>query len=184
MGLFLPLIAIILLDTVNPMRWVFMTSFKVENQSGQDVWVTPIGTQGSAGSKARLPIYITAVPAFPSFKTSGFHLKNGQTIKIRYDWDDINFSEIEVKTNADMFYQLVIDPDPLEVRYHPPKTNHFVIPVLEMLEPINPEVLEATIKPDKGWILPSLTVGSILYVILFFRLLKEYTRLKKLQDGL
>jgi hypothetical protein len=170
-----------LINTVNPMQLAFITSFKVENQSGLDVWITPIGTRGIAGRKTRLPIYMTAVPAFPAFKTGRFYLQNNQIIKIKFDWDDINFSEIAIETESGRFYQLVIDPNPLENQYHAPKSRHFVISKLETLEPIQSKVLDAAIKHDKAWILPLLVIGSFILWIGFWKMLSEYRKLKSVQ---
>jgi hypothetical protein len=173
-----------LINTVNPMQLAFITSFKVENQSGLDVWITPIGTRGIAGRKTRLPIYMTAVPALHSFNAGRFYLKNGQTIKIRYDWDDINFSEIAVESPDGQFYQLVVNPNPLENQYHAPRSRHFLIPDLKTLSPIQSDVLNVAIKPDLQWISSLCVAGSVFVWILFIRMLKAYKRLPCSRNGL
>jgi hypothetical protein len=186
-GPFVALSCLILMNSVNPMQLAFLTSFKVENQSGQDVRITPIGSVGANGRKKHLPIYMTAFPAFPAVKTGKFHLKNGQTIKIRYDWDDINFSEIAIASKHDQFYQLVIDSNPTENQYHPPQTKHFVIPALETLPSMQPNVYEASMKLDRRWGQHLLIVGSAVLLVMFWRMVVQYRKEKsdspKVRDG-
>jgi hypothetical protein len=158
------------------MQLAFITSIKIENQSGQDVWFTPIGTVGIEGRKRQLPIYITAFPAFPAVKTRRFHLKNGQTIKIKYDWDDINFSEIAIESKAGQFYELVVDPHPTENQYHPPKSKQFIIPVLESLLAIQPNVYEAVVESNDRWRQVVVFVGSFVIWVMFFRMLRQYRK--------
>jgi hypothetical protein len=175
---FAALCCMALLNCINPMQLAFLTSFKVENQSGQDIWVTPIGTIGAEGRKSRLPIFITVIPAFHAIKTGRFHLKDGETLKIKYDWDDINFSEIAVEAKGGQFYQSIVDPKPTENRYHPPRSRHFIIPELETLPSIQPTVLEATNQPDRMRTLPLFTFGSIALLIIYLRMIVHYRKEK------
>ncbi len=159
------------------MQLAFLTSFKVENQSGQDIWVTPIGTIGADGRRSRLPIFITVIPAFHAIKTGRFRLKDGGTLKIKYDWDDINFSEIAVEAKGGQFYQLIVDPKPTENQYHPPESRHFSIPPLETLPSIQPAVLESVARPGRMWIPPLLTFfGSIALVVLYWRMIAHFLK--------
>jgi hypothetical protein len=159
----------------NPMQTAFITDFKIENRSGEAIEITPIGTWGEKGDKSRLPLFKTAVPAVETFKTRHFYIKDNDTISFKYDWDDINFSEIAVRLKDGKYYQLVIDPTPTENQYHAPKTNIFRIPAISELSDIDPRVLEAVNKPENRT--PSvLTVFSIVLPFLLWWLIIKYKR--------
>lgn len=167
----------ILFNTVNPMQSAFIISFKVENQSGEDIWITPIGTRGSEGRRAHLPRYISVFPALPAIKTGSFHVQNHQTIEIKYDWDDINFSEIAIESQDGQFYQLVVDSNPTKDQYRTPESRHFIIPDFKTLDHISPAVLEAVNAPYKERVRSYLIIASIFMLIIFWRTLKEYEKL-------
>lgn len=175
---FVALCCLALLNSVNPMQFAFITSFTVKNQSGQDIWITPIGTIGEEGKKARLPIFITAIPAFPAIKTGRFQLKDGDAREIWYNWDDINFSEVAIESKDGQFYQFIVDPKPTENRYHAPKSRDFLIPVLEMLPPIQSIVFEAATQRSRRWIPPLLTFGSVALLLMYWRMVVHYRKEK------
>ena len=174
---FVALCCLLLFNLVNPMQLAFLTSFKMENQSGKDIWVTPVGTVGEKGRKAQLPIYFTIVPAVPSMKTSRFHLKEGDILKIRYDWDDINFSEIVVESKDGHFYQFIVDPNPTKP-YHPPKSRHFIIPSLETLSSVQPTVHESVTQRSRWWVVCYLTYGSVILFFMYWRMITLYRKEK------
>lgn len=175
---FILLGAMFLFNMINPMQLTFLTSFKVQNQSGQDVWITPIGTVGARGKKARLPVYSFPLPAIPAIKTGSFHLKDDQTIKIIYDWDDINFSEIAVESENRNFFQFTVDPKPTENRYHPLKTRQFIIPKIEELESIKSDVHNAATRKGREWIEHLIILGGILSLILNWKMIAYYRKEK------
>ncbi len=172
------LCSLLLLNSVNPMQLAFITSFQVENQSGQDVRITPIGTVGAKGRKARLPVFVSVIPALPAIKTGNFYLKDGETLNIKYDWDDINFSEIAIESDDGQFFQLVIDPNPTDNRYHPPKSKHFKIPPLDSLSSIQPNIREATVRQSRGWIYYIVIVGSIALLVTYWKMIGYYRKQK------
>ena len=166
---------LLLVNSVNPMQLVFITSFTVQNASGQPIDITPVGTRGSEGKKSLLPIFTTASPAFPAIKTRHFHIENGDSIAIRYDWDDVNFSEIVVRTSENHYHQLVVDPTPTDNQYHPPTSDHFVIPPISQLQPIDSPVLAAVQTSSKTHRLRMTWLGllSPLLLLCFLRLYRR-----------
>jgi hypothetical protein len=142
--------ALVILNSMNPLQLAFVTSFTVENRSGESVRFTPIGTWGRDGNRSRLPIFTVGFPAFRSFKTGDFFLSHLDSKRVFYDWDDINFSEVAIRTEDGRYYQLVVDPNPTKGQYHPPETNRFVIPAVSKLDEIDPRVLEAVEKKGGG----------------------------------
>lgn len=175
---FMALACLILINSVNPMQLAFLTSFKVENRSGEDVRITPIGTIGAKGRKAQLPVFAFAFPAIPAIKTGDFHLKNGDTLKVLYDWDDINFSEIAIESKRGQFYQLTIDSDPTENRYHSPETKHFIIPTLDTLPTIQPKVHEAATQRGRDWTYHIILLGAIVSLVIYWKMIKYYKKEK------
>ena len=151
-ALLLPFACIALLflvNTVNPMQLAFITSFSVENQSGEPIVFTPVGTYGREGKKSLLPLFTSEDPAIPSLKDRAFGLGPGQSATILYDWDDINLSEIAVRTRDGRYYQLAVDPRPTERQYHEPEKDRFAIPPIGNLDRIEPEVLAAVRGPTQ-----------------------------------
>jgi hypothetical protein len=172
---FLLLCFFVLLSTVNPMLLLFITNFKVENQSGQDIWFTPIGTRGAEAQKGLMPIYLTAIPALPAVRIGNYYLKDGDTKKIKYDWDDVNFSEILIKAKNGQFYELIVDLEPTDNQYHPPKSKHFVIPELNTLCVARPNIIEVYDRKNRGWLRCLPLFGSAVFV-LYCRMIAHYRK--------
>ena len=173
---FLLLCFFVLLSTVNPMLLVFIANFKVENQSGQDIWFTPIGTRGTEAQKGLMPIYLTAIPALPAVRIGNYYLKDGDTKKIKYDWDDVNFSEILIKAKNGQFYELIVDLEPTDNQYHPPKSKHFVIPELKTLCVARPNIIEVYDRKNRGWLRCLPLFGSAIFVVLYCRMIAHYRK--------
>ena len=181
-GLFMPLSCVpvlMIINSINPMQGSFLTEFTVENQSGQEIEFTPIGTWGKDGNRSHLPIYKSRYPAFIASKIGGYHLSPGETKTIIYDWDDINLSEIAIRTKDGRFYQSVVDSNPTDRQYHPPETNHFVITPVAELEDIVPSVYQAAISRRGIWHYPMVKVLSIALPFILWRLVLAYRKEKK-----
>lgn len=131
------------INLFNPMVLAFQYEFEVVNHSGEPVAVTPIGAVGPSGARYVLPQYSRREPALPALRRADFVLLPGESIKVIYDWDDINFSEILVHTTSGHYRQLVIDPNPTESQYHPPKAERYVVPPLAELREATPSVIRA-----------------------------------------
>ncbi|GMU24605.1 MAG: hypothetical protein AMXMBFR13_46790 [Phycisphaerae bacterium] len=122
---------------------VFITDFTVENRTGQTITVTPVGTAGEQGWKRPLPTVMLPFPALATLRAGGYPLENGQSVRIRYDMDDINFSEIVVEDAQGRQFQLITDPNPTQNQYHPPRQREFTISDLTQLDPVEPRVAQA-----------------------------------------
>jgi hypothetical protein len=161
------------------MQLAFITAFTVSNESGETIEVTPIGTYGKEGKRLLLPVYGSEFPAFRTLKRRHFRIEDGQSVRILYDWDDINLSEIAVRAAEGKYYQLAVDESPTENQYHAPVTDRFIIPPVRELEPIAPDVLRATggsLRVDRLYSLPA--VGLALPFVLWW-LVHLYRREKR-----
>lgn len=67
------LVALVLLNSVNPMQTMFISSFRVRNESREPVRFWVAGRHES-GALDLLPLFATSFPAFPSLRTGGFSL--------------------------------------------------------------------------------------------------------------
>ena len=150
------LTALAAFNLFNPMVFAFQYEFEVVNQSGEAVAVTPIGSVGPSGARYVLPQYSRRSPALPALWRADFELAPGESIKVIYDWDDINFSEILVQTTSGHSRQLVVDPRPTESQYHAPSAERYVIPPLAELPAATPSVIHAASASPfnyPGWLL-------------------------------
>jgi hypothetical protein len=132
--------ALLMVNAVNPLATVFLTDFTVENQSGEPLKITPVGTIGKEGRRRTLPMSAFSNLDVPSLRDRSFPLAPGTHRRFTYDWDDIQISEILIVPRSGAARQLIIDPTPTERQYHLPKTNVFVVPQLDTLPIATPEV--------------------------------------------
>jgi len=114
----------------------FVTEFTVENRTDVAIVVTPVGTVGSPGAKSPLPVKLLAVFPLPALRCGGYRLAPGASVTIKYDMDDINFSEIVVETPGRTL-QLVTDPNPTSRQYHGPLKRHYEIDDLSQLAEVS-----------------------------------------------
>ena len=123
-----------LLNSVNPLQMAFLASFDVVNDSGQDVWVTPIGMWEGAGEYGPLPRYRDRFPpAVWVGPASDLALARNARLKITYDYDDINFRHILVRAaSGDVF---IVDTDrrgSLHLCYGPQQSTYRIPPLAEL----------------------------------------------------
>jgi hypothetical protein len=136
----------------NPMALAFQYEFEVINESQEQIEITPIGTIGREGIKEILPQYSGRLPAWPTLRQGAFALDPGSSVKVLYDWDDINFSEIVIRTSSGAYRQLVVDPNPTESQYHSPVSERYVIPSLAQLPEATQNVIDAaSVFPFDYW---------------------------------
>lgn len=130
----------------------FVTSFRIENKTAETIYVTPIGTIGREGYKRPLPVKLLPFPAVPAFRAGDFQLLPGENVKIYYDWDDINFSEIMVEDKHGRQFQQVTDQAPTANQYHSPRQEAYAIESLATLEQALPTVAAAALQARRSWI--------------------------------
>lgn len=178
-GILLPLGCVpmlLIVNMVNPMVTAFVTDIHVTNRSSQPITVTPVGTIGSEGRRAPLPIYVSRFPAIPSNRSGGFVVEPGQTRELLYDWDDINLSEIVVSLADSTSRQLVVDTEPTKNQYRQPTTNRFVIDDLSRLVAVPENVAAATARAQRPTRLWLKVLPLLLPWFTFYYLLKAYRR--------
>jgi hypothetical protein len=125
----------------NPFLLAFLTTFRVANESGEDLRITPIGMWEGSGRYGPLPMYRNASPPAWPRKGHGLRLPAGKSISITYDWDDINFRHILVKGRGDRI--LILDTDRMGTLTGccPPAKERYVIPKLKELRPAPKELV-------------------------------------------
>ncbi len=136
----LPLLFVI--NSVNPMQLVFITSITVVNQSGRTLDIIPVGTFNN-GEKGPLPTFYTACPAFPRLGTPIFRVEDGEKQSILFDCDDINFSDFIVRDATGEHRLMVADANPPKKDYYAPRQKAFIIPKWDELSTIVASALSA-----------------------------------------
>jgi hypothetical protein len=121
---------LIALNSINPMQLMFSTSFELRNGSGEHVRAWPLGRHES-GQLSHLPLLLAEVPALPALGTGGFAIAPGGSRRVRYDWDDYNFTTIIVRrSNGDL--RAIDIPAQSDCCYRHAH-DEYVIPPLERL---------------------------------------------------
>ena len=85
-------------------------SFAIENRSGETVWVTPVGVGEDGRTRSTLPLNYGFPPLLIAYDRGDFRLAPGEQRRFRYDWDDINFSEIAIRDAMGGWRHLVVRP--------------------------------------------------------------------------
>jgi hypothetical protein len=164
--------ALLIFNCVNPMTLAFVTQFDVVNQSGEPVHVTPIGTTES-GRTAALPQYAARLPALPALRDANHPIPAGGTLTIRYDWDDINFTELRVRGADGVERVFPTDPLPTTRGYYANRQGQYVIPPLKTLPPATTPYVSFTARRN---LVSAIGVGG---VIVFVTLCGQLWRLNR-----
>ena len=141
----------------------FVAEFTVENQTGQTIAVTPVGTVGERGDRHPLPVYMWAFPPIESPQRGGFEIPPGESLDIVYDMDDINFSELVVFDHDGERGQLIVEPEPTRNQYHAPSQTRFVISDLDSLgliaDPVRNAARAALVPTSAPWVMLCVLLG-------------------------
>lgn len=141
------------LNAINPFTSIFMSDFRVRNDSVEpiEIWVV-----GSSGKGLRLlPLYGSGVPGVPEPQARGFQLGAGDTASLTYDWDDINFTLILIRASRGEYLALPVDTDtPHAGCCFRNEHDLYVIPTLTQLRHASAEEQEAVVQhgSKQGWI--------------------------------
>ncbi len=134
-----------LLMLCNPMLLAFLTSFEIRNDSGADVWVTPIGRWEGSGKYGPLPQYRSRTPvAIPSRRGHDIHVKAGGRLEIIYDWDDINFRHLLVRSGSGQVYITDTDKNGTLDSCYAAQRSSYRIPPLKEMRKASAELLPCT----------------------------------------
>ncbi len=129
----------------NPMVLMFMVSFDIVNESGSDLWITPIGMWEGNRRYGPLPRFRDRYPpCIPHGQHCDIPVKAGQRLRITYDCDDINFRHILLRDISGIIY--IVDTDKKgTARYCcGPQKKEYVIPPLEDLQKAPDELASCT----------------------------------------
>jgi hypothetical protein len=147
------LTVLLTLNTINPMGLAFLKKFTVANQTALDVWVTPIGAIGKEGRRSTLPYSRARHLYVLCTKDRDFHIAPKSGRAFVYDWDDIQFSEILVRTNGGAFRVMLTGLHPTKGQYRSPERDGFSISDLGALDLAAPLHLSA-LEVDRGATVP------------------------------
>lgn len=114
-------------SVVNPMAMGFLTSFEVVNSTKEDLVVTPIGSRGPEGRRGTLPIASSSGLYIMSSQRSEFVLSASSTLRLTYDWDDVQFTEILFRRPDGSHSVLETGLHPTPGQYMQQPTKHFEI---------------------------------------------------------
>jgi hypothetical protein len=143
----------------DPFAPAFAATFEIVNQSDQGLFITPIGAVGPDGARFVLPQYPSYPPTVLPAPVTRISVTAHSTVRITYDWDDINFSEVAVESARGEVRQLVVDPQPTVGQYRPPGSPRYEIESFEQLDPISPIVAEAFQRtPLPDWLLGATSI--------------------------
>jgi hypothetical protein len=163
--------ALLLFNCVNPMTLAFVTQFDVVNQSGEAIRVTPVGRTES-GRVAVLPQYALRLPALAAVRDTDLAIAAGGRRTIRYDWDDIQFTEIRVRGGDGTERVLLTDPGPTTRGYYANRQPQYVIPPLKTL-PTATTSFDASRASRVVWLHVIGIGGLVAFVWLFQRLVRK-----------
>ncbi len=138
-------VALALLMLCNPMLLMFLSSFEIINESGADIWVTPVGRWEGSGHYGPLPRYWNGTPpAIPSWRRHEVPIKIGDRLEIVYDCDDINFRHLLVRTDSGEVYITDTDKKGTIHYTYPPQQSSYRIPPLSEMQLAPDELLPCT----------------------------------------
>lgn len=74
----------------------FREEIEIVNQSGSPIWVTPVGVWHGSKTRSALPVTASRLIHWPALKNGGFAIAPGQSLRIDFDGDDIDLTEIYI----------------------------------------------------------------------------------------
>lgn len=152
------------------MGLMFLTGFTVENASGENVWVTPIGAVGEAGTRRPLPLSAFKIPYLLTPFRKDLPVAQGARLEFIYDWDDIQFSEILVRNAKGEYHALATGLPPTEGQYRRPQQTNFVVLPLDAMPPATGQQLAALeTSGARLWIFYASALGGLLFPWFAFR---------------
>ena len=83
------------------------------------------------------------MPAIHSSQRGNFRIDPRRSIKIWYDFDDINFSELVIRDARNRLFQIIANPNPINPQYVVASKTRVVIENLDTLPPMNPNLMKA-----------------------------------------
>jgi hypothetical protein len=130
-----------LINNVNPIHLFFLVEFRVVNESGETIYITPVGTMRTL-QRQRLVLSRASprLPGTPALRQGDIRLDPGESLRIIYDADDVAASEIAVRNARGEYRQLVISERQKRLSLDE-ETPEYTIRSFSGLSKIAPEVL-------------------------------------------
>ena len=101
--------ALPLINNVNPIHLFFLVEFRVINESGETVYITPIGAVRTVQMPRHVLLRVSPrLPGTPALRQGDIRLDPGESLRIIYDADDVAASEIAVRNARGEYRQLFI----------------------------------------------------------------------------
>jgi hypothetical protein len=162
-------------SAINPMGLAFLTEFTIVNETPSDIWVTPLGAVGREGRRATLPYSRFSRLCVMSAEDRDFHIPPKSSRTFVYDCDDIQFSEILVRSNEGPFRIMHSGLHPTEGQYRMPQQERFVFSDLDGLEEAGPVHLKALESEGRQRVnvLHGLAVVGLLPPVILFHAFKR-----------
>ena len=86
----------------------FIDKIRVENASGQTVYVTPVGERES-GRKTLLPLRRPIPMAYAVARRGDYEIKPGARIEFMFDMDDVRFTELVIASSGNEPFQVPVE---------------------------------------------------------------------------
>ena len=120
---------------------ILLWEITIENRSSERFHVTPVGTIGR--EKTLLPIYTRRFPIIPAQRWGEFPVEPGATLRLTYHCDEVQISELLIRTEDGRYFEYVVDANATGNMYRPPDSSHYVVTDPLSLPEARPEVLAA-----------------------------------------
>jgi hypothetical protein len=140
----------LLINNVNPVHYGFLAEFQVVNESGETVYITPIGAVRTVERPRHVLVRASPrLPGTPALRQGDIRLDPGESLRIIYDRDDVAASEIAVRNAQGEYRQLVIS-DRQKSLILDEETPEYTIGSFKRLAKIAPEVLAVAKQADSA----------------------------------
>ena len=128
-------VILILLGVCHPLVGPFLSTFRVRNDSGQTIWITPLGMWEGNGMIGPLPLYHHTAYMLRDLRVGKRELLPGASMQFTYDMDDINFRHILVRDATGVIRILDTDKRGTIGRCYGAQHGIYSIPPLRSLKP-------------------------------------------------
>lgn len=167
----------------------FRQEIEIVNHSGATIVVTPIGTWHGSVRRSALPVTASRMIHWPALKNGAFPIAPGQSLRIDYDGDDIDPTEIYVDAGPGRLLEVSVKPRSA-ADFDFDKDRRIEISDLSGLKPACAPVMTAAAGANRNewtvlltslFLLGPLVVGAGLWVLgrIFERRIAESTAVGK-----
>jgi len=167
-----------ILRPISPMMGRFLTSFTVENRLDREIRITPIGTgHDFEMSRTTLPLYESRSSAVRAAEETDLRIGPGEVRTVVYDNDDVNLSEILIRTD-EWRKVLIVDSPSAQNRHLSLEGPRFVIDASTRLIEPSAQVLKA-LEPHGESVMWVLTVLGVIGPLVFLFAVRQNLGLRR-----